>query len=126
MTEQQLAQKLSNYMQLKHPTQLFHFDTGADIFTNKTSAMRMSKLQGKNSKGHPDFILYLPTKKYGALFIELKITSPFKKDGTLKKNKHLETQNKYHQILRNKGYKVEFGTGFDECVKIIEDYISTS
>lgn len=63
---------------------------------------------------------------YNGLYLELKAegNSPFKKDGTLKKDQHLEEQDKYLQTLRGKGYKAEFATGFNEAKKIIDDYLN--
>jgi len=64
-------------------------------------------------------------KGYGALYIELKKnrSEVYKLNGDYKKNQHLEEQLKYHERLREKGYKVVFGLGFDDTVNKIKEYL---
>ena len=62
---------------------------------------------------------------YNGLYLELKAegNSPFKKDGTLKKDQHLEEQNEVLNHLREKGYAAYFAVGFEEAQKLIDDYL---
>lgn len=57
------------------------------------------------------------------LEIKTKSNSPYKKDGTLKKDKHLEEQAEMLEKLRARGYRAEFGVGFEGCKKIIDEYL---
>ena len=43
-------------------------------------------------------------------------------DGTLKKDQHLEEQAKMLEKLRARGYRAEFGVGFEGCKQIIDEY----
>ena len=120
-----LAVKVSNYLQIQYPKTIFRFDLASDQRLSIQQAARNSRLHGIWSKGTPDLVIYAKKGNYGALFIELKADgcSPFKKDGTLKKNSHTETQDKFHKNLRDQGYKCEFAVGFDETKKLIDEYL---
>lgn len=65
---------------------------------------------------------------YNGLYLEIKAegNSPFKKDGTLKKEQHLEEQQAMLEALRLRGYKAVFAVGFEEAKKIIDDYLGGS
>lgn len=62
---------------------------------------------------------------YNGLYLEIKAdgNSPFKKDGTLKKDEHLEEQEEMLEALRLRGYKAEFAVGFEQAKKIIDEYL---
>ena len=124
-TESHLAAQVAIYLQIQYPDVIYKFDLASDQRLSIQQANRNSKLLGKWSKGSPDLTILEMKKGYGALFIELKAdgSSPFKKNGELKKNIHLETQARFHKKLRAKGYFVTFATGFDETVSIIKEYL---
>ncbi len=123
--EQLLSVKVSNYLQIQYPTTIFRFDVASDQRLSIQQATRNSRLHGVWSKGTPDLVIYAKKGNYGALFIELKAAgcSPFKKDGTLRKDKHLENQDNFHQMLRDRGYKCDFAVGFDEVKILIDEYL---
>ncbi len=72
---------------------------------------------------------------YGALFLELKkdgetlypgprAKKRFKSiDGKEYKNEHLMEQADVLYKLRNAGYAAEFAVGFDEAIKLIDEYL---
>jgi len=62
---------------------------------------------------------------YGALFIELKKNKDevFKKDGSYRQDKHNVEQREFHIRLREKGYCVIYGFGFDDTVEKIRLYM---
>jgi hypothetical protein len=62
---------------------------------------------------------------YHALFLEVKKETPFKKDGTLKKNDHIQDQIIMHNKLRKRSYKVELVWTFDMAKEIIDNYLKT-
>jgi hypothetical protein len=112
-------------MRLQYPATLFHFDL-AGLNLSRAQAGMMKAIQG--NRGFPDLFIaeskhYLNVHYYG-LFIEVKA------EGTrlYKKNleaatPHLNEQMEFHDVLRMKGYKCEFGVGWDECKKIIDSYL---
>ena len=120
-----LSIKVSNYLQLQYPKTIFRFDLASDQRLSIQQATRNSRLHGRWSRGFVDLVIYAKKGNYGALFIELKAAgcSPFKKDGTLKKSDHLKSQDKFHEKLRDQGYKCEFAVGFDDTKKLIDEYL---
>ena len=76
-------------------------------------------------RGYPDLFIAESSRKFHGLYLEIKTesNSPYKKDGTLKKDKHLEEQAEMLEKLRARGYKAEFGVGVEECKKIIDEYL---
>ena len=121
--EESLAQKVSKWLAIQHKNIIYRFDVGADVKLSIPQATKLARLQGRWSKGYPDLLILKPNKRHAGLFIELKMTSPYKKDGQLKKDKHLETQANMHTKLREAGYYATFATGFDEVKDIISEYL---
>ena len=123
--EQNLAKEISHYLQRQYPKVIFRFDLSSDQKLSIQQAARNSALHGRWSKGSPDLTIYEKRGQYGALFLELKADgkSPYKKDGTIRKDKHLQRQDEFHQLLRERGYAAAFATGFWECKEMIDEYL---
>ena len=120
-----LEEMVSEYLQRAYSSTMFHFDIGAGRKTTMFQASRAKRLHGKWSRGYPDLFIATPNKYYHGLFLELKADgkSPYKKDGTLKKNEHLEKQNNMHQVLREAGYDCAFAVGFKEAKEAIDKHM---
>lgn len=71
----------------------------------------------------PDLFIAEPKGGYCGLFIEIKAESIFNKNGTRKTSTHLKEQSNMLDKLTNKGYCAVFGCGWDECKKIIDNYL---
>lgn len=127
--EHQLYEKIARYLQLQYPSVIYRFDIAADLKLTMGQAAKHKRLHPR--RGYPD--LFIAEKKwdvrliepYAGLYLEIKAegNSPFKKDGTLKKDEHLKEQNEMLWNLRDKGYKAEFAVGFEEAKQIIDDYL---
>ena len=67
---------------------------------------------------------YVEIKTMGGLYIEIKKDGEKlnKKDGSWR-TPHIAEQAKKLEKLRARGYRAEFGVGFDECKKIIDEYL---
>jgi len=121
MTEKQLHLAICEYIKWQYPS---------IIFTSEPSGVRVTPgiarelARMRSGKGLPDLWILEPNKEYKALTIELKAVSPYRKDGTLKKSEHLESQSQVLALLREKGYYAEFCTGFDETVETINKYMN--
>lgn len=124
MKEANVHQQVVNYLKLQYPKVIFRTDFSAGVKMSMGQAIKHAKLQ--HSKGFPDLFIAMPNKTYHGLFIELKNdgVSVFKKDGTLRKDEHLEKQNEVHQELNKVGYFATFAIGFDEAKKIIDQYLT--
>lgn len=129
--EHQLYEKIARYLQLQYPSVIYRFDIAADLKLTMGQAAKHKRLHPR--RGYPDLFIAEPktttyTMEYAGLYLELKAedNSPFKKDGTLKKDEHLEEQNEMLENLRDKGYKAEFAVGFEEAKQIIDDYLGNN
>lgn len=132
--EYQLCKQVATYLRLQYPKVLFHFDlTGLNL--SKAQAGMSKAIQ--HSKGWPDLFIAesrsetiengdgsLDGELFLGLFIELKA------EGTKLKNKygdyktpHLTEQAEMIEKLRDVGYRAEFGIGFDNVKKIIDNYL---
>ena len=120
--EYHLQKQVCNYLNWSYPEVLYMSDSIASCKLTMVQAVRNKAIQ-KDGFKCPDIIILEPRGKYHGLFIELKITTPFKKDGTIKKNEHLEGQLKTIDELEAKGYSAFFAVGFDEAKFLIDRYL---
>ena len=126
--EHQLYVKIAGYLQENYPDVIYRFDLAADLKLTMGQAAKHKRLHPK--RGYPDLFIAQPktttyTMEYAGLYLELKAegNSPFRKDGTLKKDEHLEEQADMLLDLCDKGYKAEFAVGFEQAKKIIDGYL---
>jgi hypothetical protein len=99
-------------------------DTIANLKLTQTQASRNKKIQ-KNGFKCPDILILEPRNNFSGLFIELKLETPFKKDGQIKAsaNDHLKGQLETIEKLNAKGYNACFSWGFDMTKDIIDNYL---
>ena len=121
--EYNLQKRCCQWLELQHPNILFLSDTIGNVKLTTGQAVRNKAIQ-KNGFKCPDVIILQPNNRYHGLLIELKKESPFKKDGNLKTNTHLQEQQKSINDLNNKGFLSLFCWDFDDFVKIVNDYIT--
>lgn len=124
MIEHDIYLLIADYMRYKHPGIIYRFDLAADLKLTMGQAAKHKRLQ--HFRGYPDLFIACTTKKYGGLFIEIKKpgTRILKQDGHLVSDPHIREQFDMLEDLRCYGYKAEFGVGFDECVKLIDEYLA--
>ena len=120
--EYQLQKEVCRYISLRYPEVLFLSDTIGNVKLTMLQAARNKAIQ-KYGFACPDLLILQPNKEYKGLFIELKKDSPFKKDGTLYKNEHLQEQQKAIDKLNNLGYKALFAWDITTIVKLIDSYL---
>jgi hypothetical protein len=101
------------------------------VFTSDASGVRLSmgvaiKLKKmRSSDAIPDLLILEPRGEYHGLMLELKVKSPYLKDGqTLSTTEHVQDQNKTLSKLSKLGYKAQFATGFDESKQVIDAYMA--
>jgi hypothetical protein len=123
-----LHQQITEYLKIRYSYVLFRTDFAAGLKLSMPQAILHKKLQA--SRAWPDLqiaeqshVLY---GEYPGLFIELKAdgVTLYKKDGTLRKDEHLEEQAAMLQRLRDRGYKAEFAVGFAAARKLIDEYLT--
>jgi hypothetical protein len=122
--EYDLQKAVALYISYQYPDVDFMSDTIASIKLTERQASR-NKLIQKSGFKCPDILILEPRSGYHGLLIELKIETPFKKDGTIKASSkdHLKLQQESLIKLTSKGYKAEFSWGFDMTKKIIDEYL---
>ena len=122
--EYDLQVAVCRYLSYQYPEILFYSDTIANLKLTQAQAIRNKKIQKNNFKT-PDLIILEPKNNFCGLFIELKLETPFKKDGTIKAsaNDHLKGQLETIEKLNAKGYKAVFSWNFDMTKEIIDDYL---
>lgn len=121
--EFELQKEVCKYLNLQYPNVLYLSDTIANVKLTPQQAGR-NKLIQKQFFKCPDLLILEPNKYgYSGLFIELKIKSPFKKNGEVFQDDHLKGQEKTILELNQKGYCATFCTGFDEAKNVIDNYL---
>jgi len=123
--EYELQKSVARYLSYQYPDVEFMSDTIASVKLTEKQAGR-NKLVQKNSFKCPDLLIFEPRKGFCGLLIELKIETPFKKDGTIKASQkdHLKLQHECLLKLTSKGYKAVFSWGFDMTKEIIDEYLN--
>jgi hypothetical protein len=121
--EYALQTQVCNYLRLKYKTVLFMSDTVASLKLTQAQAIRNKAIQKPTFKT-PDLIIFNPKQQYHAMFLELKVTTPFLKDGHTPKTEHIAEQLNTIQKLRHLGYYANFGVGFEDCKKQIDLYFN--
>ena len=137
-SEHNLYEQIARYLQQQYPNVIYRFDVGADLKLTPGQAAKHKRLHPE--RGYPDLFIAESSENvnskdwngivrewgfYFGLYLEIKTesNSPYKKDGTLKKDQHLEEQARMLEKLRARGYKAEFGVGFEGCKQIIDEYL---
>jgi len=121
--EESLSLRVCKYLDLKYPNLVYSCDLSG-IKLPIGLATKAAKQRCKNYK-ILDLTIYAYHKDYGGLIIELKKDRDevYCKDGTMRQSEHIQAQYKSIEKLRNNGYSAHFGCGFDETIKIIENYL---
>ena len=122
--EFELQSAICRYLSYQFPQVLYLSDTIASLKLTPAQANRNKKIQ-KNGFSCPDLLILEPRNGYSGLFIELKIETPFKKNGEIKASKddHLKNQLEAINKLNEKGYKSVFSWDFDMTKDIIDNYL---
>ncbi len=118
-----LQRQVCAYLRVQHKEILFMSDTIASVKLTEAQATRNASIQKRGFKT-PDLIVFAPRGIYHGLFIELKVKTPYKKDGTLLENVHLKAQEETIKGLRELGYFADFAWIFEDVKKLIDWYLN--
>ena len=133
--EEVLHLKVCDYLRKNYPDVLFRTDFSSGMKMTPGQAAKHKKFQ--KSRAWPDLFiaesgvvkfkegnLIVNLRKNG-MFLELKADSVklYKKDGTLRKNKHIEEQAEMLEKLRNGNYYAEFAIGYKDAIEQIHEYL---
>ena len=133
--EEILHLKVCDYLRKNYPNVLFRTDFSSGMKMSPGQAAKHKKFQ--KSRAWPDLFiaesgvvkfkegpLIVNLRKNG-MFLELKADGVklYKKDGTLRKNKHIEEQAEMLEKLRNGNYYAEFAIGYKDAIEQIHEYL---
>jgi hypothetical protein len=134
--EYALQKAICKYIEIKYPHVLFLSDTVASVRLTPQQGARNKAIQ-KRDFSCPDLIILQPNDKFHGLMMELKVNSPYTKEGNLKKQSvevkvagkvvdkydHLEEQDRALRKLRERGYWADFVWSIDDAMRIIDKYL---
>ena len=122
--EYDLQVAICQYLNFQYGEILYLSDTIASLKLTPAQASRNKKIQ-KFGFSTPDLLILEPRNGYSGLFIELKVETPFKKNGEIKAstNDHLKNQLESIEKLKAKGYFCCFSWGFDMTKEIMDNYL---
>lgn len=114
---------VATYMNQNYPEINFWSDDSG--LNKRPQTGKIRNLLKKKGLSMPDFHVMKPNNGYSGLYIELKTAdnSPFLKDGSVSTVEHTQEQKKSLESLSKDGYKAVFAAGFNEAIKIINDYL---
>ena len=86
---------------------------------------KKAKRLGQASQGTPDLFIFYNNGINTMLVIELKAegVNPYKVNGMLKTNEHLQKQSEYLYYLTGQGAFASFASGANEAIKLIDTYM---
>jgi hypothetical protein len=124
--EYHLQKAVCQYLNYQYPNVFYLSDTVANLSLTPAQQNRNKAIQ-KNGFHCPDLLILEPNSVYKGLFIELKITTPYKLNGEIKasQNDHLKNQLETILKLNEKGYKSFFAWDFQTIIKEIDKYLKT-
>lgn len=120
MTEKLLQIQVCDYLRWKYPSAKYRVDFAAGLRMTIGQAVQMKRLQ---SRAYPDLFIAEPRGCYHGMFLELKIKFPYKKNGELKTDAHIQEQAEMLEALRQCGYVAEFASSFDMAKAYIDTYM---
>lgn len=119
--EAALHRQVCDYLRLRYPNVLYRTDFAAGMKMTVSQAIRHKRLQ--SGRAWPDLFIAEPRRGHHGLFIELKASNIFKRDGSLRAGEHILEQSLVLAQLNRLGYKAQFACGFDQARKAIDDYL---
>jgi hypothetical protein len=123
--EYELQKMVCRYLELQYPSVLFLSDVKASVKLTIPQARRNKAIQ-KHGFKCPDLLILERRGGSAGLLIELKIETPFKKDGGIKASQddHLKLQLESLMVLNNRGYTTAFRWTFEQCKTLIDQYMA--
>jgi len=110
-----LVHRIVTLLQSEYPNTPYRFDLAADMVTTIGQAKKNKIINGKWSKGWPDLMI---VGKKKVLFLELKATKK------VLNSEHTRNQAAVHLKIRKKKHQCLFCCGFEECSKLIKEFLS--
>ena len=122
--EYNLQKSICQYLNWQYPDVFYLSDTIANLGLTPMQQNRNKAIQKKGFHC-PDLLILEPNNTYKGLFIELKTSTPYKRNGEIKASQkdHLKNQQETIIKLNEKGYKSFFAWEFETIIKEIDNYL---
>ena len=127
-SEAVVHEQICTYLKVRYPGVIFRSDFAAGLKLPPAVAVRHAKHQ--SSRAFPDLTIYENSHvlygDYPLLAIEIKKAGVkiYRQDGELVADPHIREQAAMLERLRERGYKAEFGIGFEACRDLIDAYLT--
>lgn len=125
--ETELYRQVAQYLNLKHPDVVYHFDLSGVHNPSRTTRGIYKSLNGS---GFPDLVIYSPAYLGGTVNIACGLALELKREGTRLQTRtgrwaseHIAEQNDVLERLREAGYVAQFAVGYESAIEIIESYL---
>lgn len=121
--EELLHLKICDYLRKNYPDVLFRTDFSSGMKMTPGQAAKHKKFQ--KGRAWPDLFIAESNNFASGLFLEIKAENVivFKKNGKIRRNKHLIEQDKMLKELRKKGYRARFAIGYNQAIFEIQQYL---
>ena len=121
--EEEIHLRVCDYLRKNYPDVLFRTDFSSGMKMSPGQAAKHKKFQ--KSRAWPDLFIAESNILASGLFLELKAegTKIYKRNGEIRKNKHLIEQDKMLEELSKKDYRTRFVIGYDQAIFEIQQYL---
>lgn len=122
--EDKIQSQICKWLKMAYPQVIFTCDLSSGMKLTIGQAVKASTM--RSSRGLPDLMIFEPKGPYKGAMIELKRKGVilYNRNGTTRSDKHLHEQNAILDRLKNKGYYAVFSCGFEETIRIINNYMA--
>lgn len=122
--EKSVHVSISEYVRIQYKDVIF-FSDSSGVRLTMGQAVTLKRMRAIGCK-IPDMIILEPRGGFHGLLLEIKadMYSPYKKDGTLQKDPHIQEQEQTMERLRAKRYACFFAVGIDHAKQIIDNYMA--
>ena len=121
--EEEIHLRVCDYLRKNYPDVIFRTDFSSGMKMSPGQAAKHKKFQ--KGRAWPDLFIAESNNFASGLFLEIKAEDviTFKKNGKIRKNKHLIEQDKMLKELRKKGYRARFAIGYNQAIFEIQQYL---
>jgi hypothetical protein len=121
-TEALLHTQIAKYMKAQYPRVRFHSSYDGELLAG--GVRQGVKMKTQNwGPGFPDMMIFFRAGSSSGLALEIKVKSPYKKNGELLAGTHLKEQSEWLEYLFMQGWDAYFIWEFDQAKKIIDEYL---
>lgn len=119
-SEKVLHRKICSLLTEGYPTVYYDSDSSG---IRVSSGVARELKQTRSVHAHLDLTILEPRGKFKGLILEVKVVTPYLKDGSLSTNPHIQDQYTTMLLLESKGYKCFFCWSLEQAQDILKNYL---